>query len=269
MICRRPLDRSETRADQEHYRPCPVSQSLCDWDMGQRRVTARGSFGALTHSARLWAQSRATSPRPAVVSKAVERRSTALVGDNSVPEASHAHNRRRRAARLGGNFRPNLLADIGGAMIPAMGRDRGEQATPDLFSTEMVRDGSPSPIKPIPATQPTADASSQRHVLPKNLRKAVKHLSDAELDLLHAATLEEMGRRGRLGPSVQTTKPSARMGKSSSGRQVEAATVSLTRGQVNAVRAALKAGIKPSLIARQFGISQSDVRKVLASDAGP
>jgi hypothetical protein len=33
-----------------------------------------------------------------------------------------------------------------------------------------------------------------------------------------------------------------------------------------AVRAATKAGIKPSQIARQFGISQSDVRKVLASD---
>jgi DNA invertase Pin-like site-specific DNA recombinase len=42
--------------------------------------------------------------------------------------------------------------------------------------------------------------------------------------------------------------------------------LSLTRGQINAVRAAFKAGIKASLIARQFGISQSDVRKVLASD---
>jgi hypothetical protein len=31
------------------------------------------------------------------------------------------------------------------------------------------------------------------------------------------------------------------------------------------VRAAFKAGIKPSLITRQFGISQSDGRKVLAS----
>jgi hypothetical protein len=48
--------------------------------------------------------------------------------------------------------------------------------------------------------------------------------------------------------------------------KAEAATGSLTRGQVNAVRAAFKAGIKPSLIARQFGISQSDVRKVLAFD---
>jgi hypothetical protein len=148
-----------------------------------------------------------------------------------------------------------------------MGRDRGEQPTPDLFSTEKVRDGSPSPIKPIPAAQIPAEAPSQRHVLPKNLRKAVKHLSDGELDLLHAASLEELGRRGRLPPTDQTTNRSSRTDKSPDKRQVEAAAVSLTRGQVNAVRAAFKAGIKPSLIARQFGISQSDVRKALAIDA--
>jgi hypothetical protein len=47
-------------------------------------------------------------------------------------------------------------------------------------------------------------------VLPKNLRKAVKHLSDGELDLLHAATLEEMGRRGRLPARDQTTNTSER-----------------------------------------------------------
>jgi len=47
---------------------------------------------------------------------------------------------------------------------------------------------------------------------------------------------------------------------------VDIAEVSLTRGQVNAVRAAFKAGITPTRIARQFGISQSNVRKVLASD---
>jgi predicted transcriptional regulator len=40
----------------------------------------------------------------------------------------------------------------------------------------------------------------------------------------------------------------------------------LTQGQVNAVLATFKAGIAPSRIARQFGISQSDVRKVLASE---
>jgi hypothetical protein len=40
------------------------------------------------------------------------------------------------------------------------------------------------------------------------------------------------------------------------------AEVPLTRGQVNAVRAAFKAGITPSRTARQFGISQSNVREV-------
>ena len=150
-----------------------------------------------------------------------------------------------------------------------MERDRGEQPTPDLFSTEMVRDGSSSPTDSLPPTRPTPDGSSQRHVLPKNLRKAVKHLSDGELDLLHAAILEEMERRGRLPPSDQTTNRSPRADKSSDRPQEETATVSLTCGQVNAVRAALKAGIKPSVIARQSGLSQSDVRKALASDAGP
>ena len=40
----------------------------------------------------------------------------------------------------------------------------------------------------------------------------------------------------------------------------------LTSGQQNAVRAAFKAGVKPSAIARQFRISQSEVRKALAKE---
>jgi predicted transcriptional regulator len=47
---------------------------------------------------------------------------------------------------------------------------------------------------------------------------------------------------------------------------MDIAEVSLTQGQVNAVRAAFKAGITPSRIARQFGISQANVRKALAGD---
>jgi hypothetical protein len=148
-----------------------------------------------------------------------------------------------------------------------MGRDRGEQSTPDLFSTDTVRHTSLSPLKSVAATQISADTSPQRHVLPKNLRKAVKHLSDSELDLLHAATTEELQRRGRFPLTDQITNRSSGTDKSPHKRQAETAPVSLTRGQINAVRAAFKAGIKPSVIARQFRISQSDVRKVLASDA--
>ena len=47
---------------------------------------------------------------------------------------------------------------------------------------------------------------------------------------------------------------------------IEAGAGSLTTGKLNAVRAAFKAGVRPSAIARQFGISQSDVRKALATE---
>jgi hypothetical protein len=153
-------------------------------------------------------------------------------------------------------------------MILSMGRDRNQQATPDLFST--ASSGEPSPL---PRAKQSS-AQKRRHVLPNDLPNAVKHLDDRELDLLITASLEEAKRRGIL-PSVQANPPdepapkrSPRMDKSSYSRQLEGATVSLTRGQVNAVRAAAKAGIKPSVIARQFGISQSGVRKVLTSPRG-
>jgi hypothetical protein len=149
-----------------------------------------------------------------------------------------------------------------------MGRDRTVPTTPDLFSTDMVRDGSPATGR-VSGTEPAAVTASQRHVLPKDLANAVKYLTDSELDLLIAASVEEAKRRGRLPPSVQpnpTDEPVRRQSSSRDKRQAEVAKVSLTRGQVNAVRAALKAGIKPSQIARQFGVSQSDVKKVLASD---
>jgi hypothetical protein len=158
-----------------------------------------------------------------------------------------------------------------------MGRDRGQQTSPDLFSTGAAGDASPPPS--LPAAESTAEPAPQRHVLPKNLRKAVKHLNDAELDLLHAATLEEMKRRGRLPASVGVdwqqsphrpsdllTKRSLPTDKTSHRRHADIPEVSLTRGQVNAVRSAFKAGITPARIARQFGISQLNVRKALVTD---
>jgi len=48
---------------------------------------------------------------------------------------------------------------------------------------------------------------------------------------------------------------------------MEASSVSLTIGRLNAVRAAFKAGVTPARIARQFGITQSEVRQAIASEA--
>jgi hypothetical protein len=118
-----------------------------------------------------------------------------------------------------------------------------------------------------PETKHVPSVQQQRHILPKDLANAVKHLNDGELNLLITACLEEAKRRGRLPASDVATKRSSRVDNSSRPPKGEMATVTLTRGQVNAVRAAFKAGIKPSAIARQFRISQSDVRKLLVTDA--
>jgi predicted DNA binding protein len=153
--------------------------------------------------------------------------------------------------------------------LATMARDRTHQATPDLFSTDMVRDASSPPTRRVSAMEAATDTASKRHVLPNDLPNAVKYLTDRELDLLITASVEEAKRRGRLLPSISpnsTDESVRKQSPSKDQRQAEVAKISLTRGQVNAVRAALKAGIKPSQIARQFGISQSDVRKVLASD---
>jgi hypothetical protein len=100
-----------------------------------------------------------------------------------------------------------------------------------------------------------AAVSSPRHVLPKDLANAIKYLGDEELDRLIAAALAEMSRRGR----------AATIGEAHITDGSGLTNASLTRGQLNAVRAAFKAGSTPTRIARQFGLSQSDVREALAS----
>jgi hypothetical protein len=156
-----------------------------------------------------------------------------------------------------------------------MGRDPTEAAIPGLLSADEAKAAVPSSAS-AGATKEATEAISQRHVLPKNLRHAISKLSDGELDELFEAAVDEAKRRGRLPPSVRTELSSSALRPSelttkrsrptAKRRQVDIAEVPLTRGQVNAIRASFKAGITPSRIARQFGVSQSDVRKALASD---
>ena len=156
-----------------------------------------------------------------------------------------------------------LLADGDGGMITAMAHQRTQPATPDLFSTELVRNAA----RPqVPSTKEATRKVSQRHVLPQDLPNAVKYLTDTELDLLIVTAVDEAKRRGRLPPKVEPEPPDEPKRASRRSGPVELPTGSLTRGQINAVQAAFKAGITPSRIARQFGMSQSNVRKALMAD---
>ncbi len=67
--------------------------------------------------------------------------------------------------------------------------------------------------------------TSQRYVLPKDLPNAVKHLTDRELDLLIAASIDEAKRRGRLLPSVQANAPDGSIPKRSPSKDKRQAEI--------------------------------------------
>jgi hypothetical protein len=129
---------------------------------------------------------------------------------------------------------------------------RARSSTPDLFSSAPTREARSQSSESVGLP----NAIPSRHVLPTNLSNAVGHLNDQELGQLLSVVIAEQKRRGK-----------KLLAKNPRTRRVEVPTaVPLTQGKLNAVRAAFKAGVTPSRIARQFGISQSDVRKALASD---
>ena len=155
-----------------------------------------------------------------------------------------------------------------------MGRDPIRNQTPDLFSTERLGGHS---------SDRSADAVTgrppRRTALPKDLPKVIRYLENQELDWLLRAATHEAKRRGRPMPMAEgspTNTPDASSepipkqteppGRPTHQRAARTAAIPLTRGQVNAARAAFKAGVTPSRIARQFGLSQADVRKALSSD---
>jgi len=176
---------------------------------------------------------------------------------------------------------------IGSGIVGSMPSSRTQQQTADLFQVagaqESCRTHTPARLtsaQQSAAAVSAADKLSSRHVLPRDLSNALKQLDDGELDRLLEATRDELQRRGRLLTSTPVFRPTTHVSKeqralsestttekSPERRQPEEPNVALTQGQVNAVRATFKAGITPSRIARQFGISPSDVRKVLASES--
>jgi hypothetical protein len=159
-----------------------------------------------------------------------------------------------------------------------MGRESNQQTTPDLFSTDEVRENSAAPIKSGSDRATRVPSASQRHVLPENLDHAVKQLNDDELMQLLDVALKEAKQRGksplqttgsmqRSRSTVDETQNHRPPKRISSRKQVDAAEVTLSPGKLNAVRAAFKAGVTPARIARQFGVSQKNIRKALALES--
>ena len=88
-----------------------------------------------------------------------------------------------------------------------MGAQREHSSKPDLFTPSSASEQSaPSanPSSSSPAILGATAATTSRNVLPKDLPAALRRLSDSELALMHASTLDEMKRRGKLAHGVET-----------------------------------------------------------------
>ena len=130
-----------------------------------------------------------------------------------------------------------------GNFSSAMGREPSSSSSADAASAAVIPE--------------TETAPSSRYILPRDLDAAIKQLDDRELDRLVTAALEERARRKK-PPALEGIQPK---------RQGRSTNAHLPKGKLNAVRAAFKAGVTPSRIAREFGVSQSDVQKVLMGEA--
>jgi hypothetical protein len=161
-----------------------------------------------------------------------------------------------------------LPCDSDGGKIIRMGRHSNRRQTADLFSV--------GPSSPEQISEAEAAPLPRRVALPKDLPGAMRFLDDRQLDLLLQAAIDESRRRGRspvnrdavpkttdAGLSRKRASPPT---KQTRHQNIKSAAAALTQGRVNAVRAAFNAGVTPTRIARQFGLSQADVRKALSSD---
>jgi DNA invertase Pin-like site-specific DNA recombinase len=140
-----------------------------------------------------------------------------------------------------------------------MVRARIQSPDAGLFSSVSLREapspGTKPPRRALSNTELIPAASSPQYLLPRDLSSGIRQLADQEFDRLLAAVLAEQKRRGKklpISPKASRKPPT---------QEIDPA---LTLAKLNAVRAAFKAGVPPSRIARQFGISHADVRKALA-----
>lgn len=159
-----------------------------------------------------------------------------------------------------GSFRRVGIAGIVDDMAKSR---RSADATPDLFDASRKR-AAPADVR----RDAPPETSS---LLPSDLYGALSKLSDADLKRLTDAVTAESERRNPIstkptGEEQRFSAPHASKKTNPRSRVPKLEPVPLTPGRLNAIRAALGAGIKVSTVARQFGVSQAAIQKALKRD---
>ncbi len=128
---------------------------------------------------------------------------------------------------------------------------------PDLFAGARDEGAVPRAPPSIPLT-----------VLPADLPAALTRLPESDLKRLEEALAVELRRRNLSTPPAAGSAPARGHSRSKRkvietvGREANDGPV-LSPGKLNAIRAAVKAGVKPTAIARQFGVSLLAIKTAL------
>jgi hypothetical protein len=124
----------------------------------------------------------------------------------------------------------------------AMAIDETEQ--PDLWAATITTEQIPR--------------SPQRRLLPHDLDVALKYLTDGELAALAKAVEDEQLRRS---PEPAPSPPSAT--KPVSKKAGAPSVDGLTQSQINLIQSSVKAGVKPAMLSRQFGLTRAQITAAL------
>jgi hypothetical protein len=140
-----------------------------------------------------------------------------------------------------------------------MRRRNRDPTRPDLFE---IAAASKTPV----AEMQTARAAPPSVLLPSDLKASLAILNDEDFELLLAEVMTEAARRGdrfKAPDAPRNTTSSAKRPPKDDPKLPS--TDSIPKAKANLVRAAFKAGVKAPAIARQFGISQALIGKLLRS----
>jgi hypothetical protein len=99
---------------------------------------------------------------------------------------------------------------------------------------------------------------SQKYTLPRDIDAALGGLTDDELLKISRAANAECKRRG-IGTETPANPPALAKEDATA-----TPTLSLPPAPLNAIRAAIQAGVKPAVVARQFGVGPAAIKAAMA-----
>lgn len=153
------------------------------------------------------------------------------------------------------------------AMIANMAKPRssskGKTEGPDLFAFAADRGDGPRSREPAAAERAEPAAVADPAATAGQLLAGLEKLPSSDLLSLVSALGVEVARRGLM--PVRVDEPAPKAGarrKPSSASAGKSVTASMPTSKVNAIRAALEAGVKPGAVARQFGVSIAQIKKL-------